>query len=300
MPSRSDYKIADATVLAFSGAIFLVALGSLVYILLWRKSKQPRRRLNALWPIRTLLTIAIAGLAAVQVCRLYTLLWNPGSSISSSAVTDWTGQGWMCRIYISASLGIFFPYCCLFTLFALERGRYGFQELMERKAMPGWESSNKKIHAANKRIFVLSTLCTLPIALLQSCIAFVGVWATSKGKSPEEDPRSVMGYFFATYWQGSGAECSSFFDGTTESGTNECALCVFPAASVILYLVTNIPIVCGVLALSYNIIAESYNRTVRRRVRIFSVLFAALVLAGRFLSCNLIYFFLSCWWKNKA
>lgn len=46
-------------------------------------------------------------------------IWGPNSFIFPSLVTDWTGAGWLCRIYLTTALGIFQPLCSLMTLFML-------------------------------------------------------------------------------------------------------------------------------------------------------------------------------------
>lgn len=64
-------------------------------------------------------------LQACQILRLGTL-WGSNSIILPAVVTDWTGSGWLCRVYLSAALGFFQPFCSIFTLVMLAAAvRYG-------------------------------------------------------------------------------------------------------------------------------------------------------------------------------
>ena len=278
MTTMADsYRPADWAVIGVSGATCIVALMSLLYALPWRRSWRRSDSLNMLWPTRCFLMIFVAGLAAVQVARLYSLLWNPGSPISSEKATDWTVQGWLCRIYVSASLGILAPMCFWLAVFSIDSGRHGLQQLMGKKPLPGWEISEPTILPSNKRIFMLSLLCTLPVAILQSVVAFVGVWANTGGKSPEEDPRSVMGYFFATFWNGDDSECNSSSNGSNR----ECILCVFPAASAIIYVAFSFVVLLALWIASWNLASHSLNRSVKKRLRRFVAMFSILVVLGK-------------------
>jgi hypothetical protein len=59
---------------------------------------------------------------ALQILRL-ALLWGPYSIVAPQHVTSWTGSGWLCRIYITAALGIAAPLSSWFFLFLLAAGK---------------------------------------------------------------------------------------------------------------------------------------------------------------------------------
>lgn len=43
-------------------------------------------------------------------------MWDPGSQIMSTRVTEWGKEGWMCRIYLCISMGLLQPLFLLTTL----------------------------------------------------------------------------------------------------------------------------------------------------------------------------------------
>ena len=53
--------------------------------------------------------------------------WQPGSQVFPNSVTQWTGNGTLCRIYLAVSMGLLEPFC-LFTAVLLCRSvlRYTF------------------------------------------------------------------------------------------------------------------------------------------------------------------------------
>lgn len=46
-------------------------------------------------------------------------LWGANSFLLPAGVRAWTGSGWMCRIYLTASLGVLHPLCAFTTLLML-------------------------------------------------------------------------------------------------------------------------------------------------------------------------------------
>lgn len=46
--------------------------------------------------------------------------WQPGSEIFPDRVTQWTGNGTLCRVYFCVSMGLLEPFC-LFTAVLLCR-----------------------------------------------------------------------------------------------------------------------------------------------------------------------------------
>ena len=59
---------------------------------------------------------------ALQILRL-PLLWGPSSIVAPDSVTNWTSDGWLCRIYLTAALGIAAPLSAWFFLFLLTAGK---------------------------------------------------------------------------------------------------------------------------------------------------------------------------------
>ncbi len=57
----------------------------------------------------------VPGVQAAQLLRLGSV-WGKNSIIFPDIVTDWTAAGWFCRIYLTAALGFFQPFCSLMTL----------------------------------------------------------------------------------------------------------------------------------------------------------------------------------------
>lgn len=255
----------------------MLSLLALLYALPWKASwRQVDFLLNRLWPTRSLLMAMVAGTAAVQVAHLYSLLWNPGSPISPAKVTNFTVQGWLCRIYLVASLGVFIPLSLWLAIFSIASGRRGIIASKLQKQLEGWDSTTCP---SNMRIFVFSFVCTLPIAVLQAVVAFVGVGARSEGETFEEQPRSVLGFFFATFWEGTGSQCSPSAD-----SDQDCILCVFPAASVIIHCLFSLVALYLLWVSSWKLANDALNRSVRRRLRRFVTIFTIFTLTGECVS----------------
>jgi hypothetical protein len=60
----------------------------------------------------------------------------------------------------------------------------------------------------NKRLLGLTLLATLPALAAQAVVAWIGLVIRSRGQPPEEQPRSVLGYFFAVFWHGDAQQCN--------------------------------------------------------------------------------------------
>ena len=61
----------------------------------------------------------------------------------------------------------------------------------------------------NARLLGVAALLTLPVALAQAAAAWVSLLVRSGGLAPEAAPRSVLGIFFATYWEGTEQQCGA-------------------------------------------------------------------------------------------
>jgi hypothetical protein len=60
-------------------------------------------------------------LQASQVLRLNSI-WGGDSLVFPDSVTDWSSAGWMCRIYLTISLGILQPLLTFTTLLMFAAG----------------------------------------------------------------------------------------------------------------------------------------------------------------------------------
>jgi hypothetical protein len=256
----------------------------MLYAFPWRRYWRRSGSLNALWPTRALLECAIAALIASQVARLYSLFWNHGSPISSNKVTDWTSEGWMCRIYLTAGLGVFAPLTSFLAIFILNTGRRTRSE--ERLGSLGYgntaatgRSATARYAFVNVRILGLALACCLPVALLQAAIAWVGVWVHWRGQSFEDQPRSVPGYFLATFWYGNAEECGSR-DDEVASDAHACVLCVFPAAAAVVHLMWTIAFLGTLWNVSFRLAETALNRAIKRRLRLFACMLTVFAAAG--------------------
>jgi hypothetical protein len=133
------------------------------------------------------------------------------------------------------------------------------------------------------------------VAAVQAAIAWVGLAVQYQGQSFEEYPRSVLGYFFATYWQGTPEQCGSSgsaaaagisadpaagaANGAAAAGGG-CTLCTFPAAAVIVHALFSAALLCALWVTSSRLAAAVMNRRLKRRVRLFQAAYSLLVVAG--------------------
>ena len=46
-------------------------------------------------------------------------IWGANSFLLPARVTAWTGYGWMCRVYLTLSLGVLHPLCAFTALLML-------------------------------------------------------------------------------------------------------------------------------------------------------------------------------------
>lgn len=109
--------------------MFIACLLAVGYALPWRcgagggsaRDPVPSDTLLALWKARAVLGICLAFWAATQILHL-PLLWGPNSIVAPAHVTGFTGDGWLCRIYVTAALGVAAPLSAWTALFMLESG----------------------------------------------------------------------------------------------------------------------------------------------------------------------------------
>ena len=266
-------------------------------------------------------------------------IWGANSFLLPPRVTAWTGAGWMCRIYLTLSLGVLHPLCAFTALLMLTAAlRWGPWSSAVASRTP-WMPENCFFsprapcgrHVAarpclsvtatmgcrpltlapasclvrsrrhrpeaqghpNARLLSLAALCTLPVAAVQAAIAWVGLAVQYQGRGFEESPRSVLGYFFATYWQGTPEQCGSSEPAAAGGGTaaepatdgaaaaaGGCTLCAFPAAAVVAHALFSAALLCALWVTSSRLAAAVMNRRLKRRVRLFQAAYSLLVVAG--------------------
>lgn len=122
---------------------------------------------------------------------------------------------------------------------------------------------------------IFASLCTLPIAMLQAAVAWISIWVGYQGESLELQPRSVLGYFFATFWYGTTEQCSS---GKVTHAT--CTMCVFPAAAAIIHAIWTFIFLISFWTVTKRISRAVINRSLKRRVASLSILVSALASLG--------------------
>ena len=59
----------------------------------------------------------------------------------------------------------------------------------------------------NRRLLWVALLATIPVLAVQGVIAWLGLIIKPGGFHPEDRPRSVLGYFFASFWRGDVQQC---------------------------------------------------------------------------------------------
>lgn len=127
-----------------------------------------------------------------------------------------------------------------------------------------------------------AVLCTLPVAALQSVIAWIDLAVHYNGARFEENPRSVPGYFFALYWIGTPAQCdSSSVGGATPTAT--CTLCYFPGAVAIVNLVWTVVFLWSLWSVAAQLARAALNRGLRRRLKVFVALISIAMQIGELL-----------------
>ena len=133
------------------------------------------------------------------------------------------------------------------------------------------------------RVLLFAVLCTLPIALLQSAIAWVTQFVDYEQATIESQPRTLIGYFLAVFWHGTPEQCNNN-NSTTSSNSSKCTLCTFPAATGIVHIAWTLAFLAALWIVSSKLVASALNRALKRRLRslvalltMFSVLGCACV-----------------------
>lgn len=200
-----------------------------------------------------------------QVLRLSTV-FGYKSTVFDDEVTDWSGRGYMCRIYLTAALGVLHPLCAAFALHAF------------KAITAGYVSSpplSKEERSPTGILLVKSALVMLPVAAGQSVMAWLSTFVEGSDDDPiEESPRSLLGYFFATYTYGTRAQCNR---------ASGCTLCTFPAGPVILHVIWRATFLLALWVAASK--AAHAAQVSSRRVRVFQCLLTVLVAVGKIVHC---------------
>lgn len=255
-----DYAAIGVT---FIGLIVAFVAG--LYAIPWKKRRKGQayelKNLNSLWPGRVALESLLAAWIFFQLLRLSTL-WGTGSVVFPTSFTNWTGDGWMCRIYLTLSLGILQPLCSLSTLLLFSAATSPKRpKFNPNDSLPTSNPTSPPPPIAGMRELWAVALATavFGIALIQAVIAWISVPMESLGLEVETDPRSALGIFFGTYWEGEGEdEC-----GTRTTDPSYCTLCTFPAAAVL----ANFSWTCGYLLILWSTCSKITSTVVNRRLK---------------------------------
>ncbi len=155
-----------------------------------------------------------------------------------------------------------------------------------------------------------------PLAALQAVVAWLSVAVQYHGQPLEQLPRSVLGYFFATYWEGSPEQCgtdaaaSAAADPTAANGAGAlqapggggmlslsavggqggaatdavppggCTLCCFPAAAVIAHALFTLAFLAALWVTCSRLAEAVLNNRLKRRMRIFQLAHSLLAVGG--------------------
>lgn len=100
----------------------------------------------------------------------------------------------------------------------------------------------------------------------------------------EAHPRSLLGVFFASYWQGDAQQCSS---SRTEGdpALAQCAACTFPAAAAIAHALFCAALLAALCVTCRRLAAAVLNQRLRRRMRAFQAAYSLLTVLGQSEGC---------------
>ena len=242
----------------------------------------------------------------LQSLRLMSLFWGPTSIVSPPSLTNWSGAGWLCRIYITASLGVFGPLAACFTLFffitAIRRNKhtaFSSMNLNHKKKKHQSESHSSSLEPTlatasalegdgkkktERRRWslvgqsLLFSICTtLPIACLQTASSWLSYWVQYQGQSLESQPRTVLGYFFAVYWYNTGTNCNEAYvtgdshhhhvpTSATSALQYYCTLCTFPATTAIVHVAWTTAFLVILWVLLARVASLALNKALQKRL----------------------------------
>ena len=317
MITINTFAPAEYTVWGISGVIFATAIADALFVLCWsgtgaptnRPTRPPSSAANSSGSShmrlpRFLMLMCMAFWGASLILRL-NVLWGPNSVVAGSSVTNWTSQGWLCRIFITLALGVTAPWACWLSVCMLASMLHTLQDT---RVAPGREKhlcclGPSRAHILGKSVF-LSFMITLPIAAMQSVIAWISLTLTDNGQSIEESPTSSLGTFLAPFWYGDTMQCAyqpSLSDEISTTNTYACTMCVFPAAAVIVHGAWT---VLFVLLLGYTTMKlcsmPVLSPRVSRLLKVFTALLSFSCLAGLVCMGVSIYYQNPFAWSNQG
>ncbi|KAL4421765.1 hypothetical protein ABPG77_009748 [Micractinium sp. CCAP 211/92] len=270
------FEPADYAVVAASGLTASLAVLAGAYTVPWRccgrgagsgsPGKQALTRdFNVLWHGRAALSLLSATWALSLLLRISSL-WGANSFLLPPGAAAWAGSGWMCRIYLTASLGFLQPFCACTTLLMLTAA-------LSRRHRP------EAVRHPNARLLGRALLCTLPVAAAQAVIAWLGLAVQWQGEPVEAHPRSLLGVFFASYWIGDAQQCSS---SRTQGDPQlaQCTACTFPAAAAIVHALHAVALLAALCVTSRRLAAAVLNQRLKRRMRAFQTAYSLLTALG--------------------
>lgn len=144
-------------------------------------------------------------------------------------------------------------------------------------------------------------------------VAWLSLAVQYQGQPLEQAPRSVLGYFFATYWEGSPQQCgtdaaalaaaadsagalqapagggtlslSAVGDLTQAAGADTaapggCTLCCFPAAAVIAHAIFTLAFLAALWVTCARLADTVLNNRLKRRMRLFQLTLSLLAVGG--------------------
>lgn len=299
MTTIQTFVPADYTVWALGGLVFVTAVADALYLCTLPCCRQPgsdrpTRPLSAgggtrassslpiLFYSRALMFVALAFWGASLILPL-NVIWGPNSVVAGSNVTNWTSQGWLCRIFITLALGVTSPLVCVVGLcmlvFMLVRVKESQETLVSQQPVCCVAPHKSYIF---ERSGILSILVVLPIAAAQSLVAWISLSISYDGGSIEESPTSLIGTFLALFRYGSPEQCDvNVFTGVVTTNEYACTMCVFPAASVIIHGVWVIMLVLGLIYVTYMLCRVPILRqNVKRRIKAYSICMSLACVGG--------------------
>lgn len=315
MTSISSFVPADYTVWAIAGVCFVTALADALFLLISSNccSSAPRSgpgtqnggylsKSSIMWYPRLLMYTAMAFWGASLILRL-NVLWGPNSVVAGANVTNWTSQGWLCRIFITLALGVTAPLACWlgWCILAVIMCRV---KLSESSQSPSTHCLGIDLHYVLQQSVIVSLLIALPIAAAQSVIAWISLTLQYDGGSLEESPTSVLGTFLAVFWYGDPTQCTIGSSPTSDiSTTNEyaCTMCVFPAASVIVHGIWTLVFAVALAYVAYQLCASSLlSKKLKRTVTLYAVMMSVGSIIGLVCMGTSIYYSNPFEWSNQG
>ena len=212
---------AEYTVWAIAGAIFVTGGLDFLFSLGPSREEGPSTRDSRRRLPRILAFLALAFWGASLILPL-NVIWGPGSVVAGANVTQWTSQGWMCRIFLTLCMGLCAPLAL--TLVAVMLFSVMFE--MDVRGHDGKASS-----LIQDRPVAVALLIALPFGATQAVVAWISLTLTLDDMPIEESPTSLIATWLAPFAIGNELTC----DSAPQEGGYSCTACVFPAASVLVH-----------------------------------------------------------------